>query len=43
VCPSSWDGGVIGTLDVYAGDPRDWDPSEVAAIQANACPPADAS
>jgi GAF domain-containing protein len=30
------DGGVIGTLDIYAGDPRDWDPSEVAALQAYA-------
>jgi GAF domain-containing protein len=30
------DGGVIGTLDVYAGQPRDWDPSEVAALQAYA-------
>jgi GAF domain-containing protein len=28
------DGGVIGTLDVYAGGPRDWDPGEVAALQA---------
>jgi hypothetical protein len=27
------DGGVIGTLDVYAADPRDWDPGEVAALQ----------
>jgi ANTAR domain len=27
---------VVGTLDVYAGDPRDWDPSEVAALQAYA-------
>jgi signal transduction protein with GAF and PtsI domain len=25
---------VIGTLDVYARAPRDWDPSEVAALQA---------
>jgi len=30
------DGGVIGTLDIYAGQPRDWDPSEVAALQAYA-------
>jgi hypothetical protein len=30
------DGGVIGTLDVYVGQPRDWDPSEVAALQAYA-------
>jgi GAF domain-containing protein len=34
--PVELDGGVIGTLDVYAGDPRDWDPSEVAALQAYA-------
>jgi hypothetical protein len=27
------DGGVIGTLDIHAGQPRDWDPSEVAALQ----------
>jgi GAF domain-containing protein len=32
--PVELDGGVIGTLDVYACDPRDWDPSEVAALQA---------
>jgi GAF domain-containing protein len=32
--PVELDGGVIGTLDVYARDPRDWDPSEVAALQA---------
>jgi GAF domain-containing protein len=31
--PVELDGGVIGTLDIYAGEPRDWDPSEVAAIQ----------
>ena len=30
------DGGVIGTLDIYARQPRDWDPSEVAALQAYA-------
>jgi hypothetical protein len=30
------DGGVIGTLDIYVGDPRDWDPSEVAALHAYA-------
>jgi GAF domain-containing protein len=30
------DGGVIGTLDIYAGQPRGWDPSEVAALQAYA-------
>jgi GAF domain-containing protein len=29
--PVELDGGVIGTLDVYAAEPRDWDPSEVAA------------
>jgi hypothetical protein len=27
--PVELDGGVIGTLDIYAGQPRDWDPSEV--------------
>ena len=27
-------GGVIGTLDIYAREPRDWDPSDVAALQA---------
>jgi GAF domain-containing protein len=32
--PVELDGGVIGTLDIYAGQPRDWDPSEVAALQA---------
>jgi GAF domain-containing protein len=32
--PVELDGGVIGTLDIYAGEPRDWDPSEVAALQA---------
>jgi GAF domain-containing protein len=32
--PVELDGGVIGTLDIYVGDPRDWDPSEVAALQA---------
>jgi GAF domain-containing protein len=32
--PVELDGGVIGTLDVYARQPRDWDPSEVAALQA---------
>jgi GAF domain-containing protein len=30
------DGGVIGTLDIHAGQPRGWDPSEVAALQAHA-------
>jgi GAF domain-containing protein len=34
--PVELDGGVIGTLDIYAADPRDWDPSEVAALQAYA-------
>jgi GAF domain-containing protein len=32
--PVELDGGVIGTLDIYAAQPRDWDPSEVAALQA---------
>jgi GAF domain-containing protein len=31
--PVELDGGVIGTLDIYARQPRDWDPSEVAALQ----------
>jgi hypothetical protein len=30
------DGGVIGTLDIYARKPRGWDPSGVAAPQAYA-------
>jgi GAF domain-containing protein len=34
--PMELDGGVIGTLDIYACDPQDWDPSEVAALQAYA-------
>ena len=34
--PVELDGGVVGTLDIYAGQPRDWDPSEVAALQAYA-------
>ena len=34
--PVELDGGVIGTLDVYSAQPRDWDPSEVAALQAYA-------
>jgi GAF domain-containing protein len=34
--PVELNGGVIGTLDVYVGQPRDWDPSEVAALQAYA-------
>ena len=31
--PVELDGGVIGTLDIYVAEPRDWDPSEVAALQ----------
>jgi GAF domain-containing protein len=34
--PVELDGGVIGTLDIYAHQARDWDPSEVAALQAYA-------
>jgi GAF domain-containing protein len=34
--PVELDGGVIGTLDIYACQARDWDPSEVAALQAYA-------
>jgi GAF domain-containing protein len=34
--PVELDGGVIGTLDIYAGQPRDWGPSEVSALQAYA-------
>jgi GAF domain-containing protein len=34
--PVELDGGVIGTLDIYANKARDWDPSEVAALQAYA-------
>ena len=34
--PVELDGGVIGTLDVYSAEARDWDPSEVAALQAYA-------
>ena len=29
-------GGPIGTLDLYAAEPRDWDPSEISALQAYA-------
>ena len=29
-------GGPIGTLDVYVAEPRDWDHSEVSALQAYA-------
>jgi GAF domain-containing protein len=34
--PVELDGGVVGTLDIYAAEPREWDPSEVAALQAYA-------
>jgi GAF domain-containing protein len=34
--PVELDGGIIGTLDIYAAEERDWDPSEVAALQAYA-------
>src|ERR687890_868462 len=34
--PVELDGGVIGTLDIYARQARDWDPSEGAALQAYA-------
>jgi len=34
--PVELDGGIIGTLDIYSGKARDWDPSEVAALQAYA-------
>jgi GAF domain-containing protein len=34
--PVELGGGPIGTLDVYAADPRGWDQSEVAALQAYA-------
>ena len=34
--PVELSGGPIGTLDVYVADPRGWDPSEVAALQAYA-------
>ena len=34
--PVELNGGVIGTLDIYVGQPRDWDRSEVAALQAYA-------
>ena len=34
--PVELDGGVIGTLDIYAGQARDWAPGEVAALQAYA-------
>jgi GAF domain-containing protein len=32
--PIDLGGGPIGTLDVYAADPRGWDQSEVTALQA---------
>jgi GAF domain-containing protein len=34
--PVELDGNPIGTLDIYTADPRDWDGSEVAALQAYA-------
>ena len=34
--PVELDSGVIGTLDFYAGQPLDWDPGGVAALQAYA-------
>jgi GAF domain-containing protein len=34
--PVELGGGPIGTLDVYVAEPRGWDPSEVAALQAYA-------
>src|SRR4030095_1960101 len=34
--PVDLGGGPIGTLDVYAAEPRDWDQSEVSALQAYA-------
>jgi GAF domain-containing protein len=34
--PVELDGGVIGTLDIYARQARDWDPSDIAALQAYA-------
>ena len=34
--PVELGGGPIGTLDVYAADPRGWDQSEVSALQAYA-------
>jgi GAF domain-containing protein len=33
--PVELDGGVLGTLDISAAEPRDWEPSEVAALQAD--------
>jgi signal transduction protein with GAF and PtsI domain len=32
--PIELTGGPIGTLDVYAGEPHNWDPSEISALQA---------
>jgi GAF domain-containing protein len=34
--PVELDGGIIGTLDIYAAEARDWVPCEVAALQAYA-------
>jgi hypothetical protein len=36
--PVELDSGVIDTLDIYATQPRDWDPDGVAALQAYAGP-----
>ena len=36
MCQWSWPGGPIGTLEVYAAGPRDWNDSEVAALGAYA-------
>jgi GAF domain-containing protein len=34
--PVELGGGPVGTLDVYTVDPRDWDDTEVSALQAYA-------
>jgi GAF domain-containing protein len=34
--PVEANGGPIGTLDIYAAEPRDWDASEISAVQAYA-------
>jgi hypothetical protein len=34
--PVEANGGPLGTLDIYAAEPRDWDPSELSAVQAYA-------
>ena len=34
--PVELQGGPIGTLDIYSAAPRDWDDSEVSALQAYA-------